>query len=108
MPLLAALLGSAFSSVVAWLTSFVGKRLAIAVSVGGFLAAGWIAFQSAIRVIYEGVAFVLPGWMVEPMSVVAYLIPSNFSACLSAVLAATYARFLWDRQREWVKVMGAV
>lgn len=108
MPLLAALLGSAFSAVVAWLSAFVTKKVAVAAALAAFFGTGWLAFQVGLRALYEGLAFVVPAWMSPPLAVVAYLLPSNFNTCLAACLAALYARFVWDRQREWAKAVASV
>ncbi len=101
MPLLAALLGGAFSSLVGWLTQFVTKRVAIAGALGTFLVGGWIACEVALQAAWSAISWSAPEWMIGPLSVVAWLLPSNFNACLSACMGAMFARWVWDAQREW-------
>jgi hypothetical protein len=108
MPLLAALLGNAFSGVVVWLSAFVSKKLAMGAALAAFLIAGWVALQVALLALWTGLAFSLPSSVVGPLAVVSYLLPSNTAGCLEALVLAKIGRWLWDRQREWGIAMAQV
>lgn len=101
------ILGSAFAAVVAWLTTVVTKKVAIAAAYTAFLLAGWVGFQTALYAIWVGVGFVMPASLVAPLELVSYLLPDNTFVCINALVAAKIGRWLWDRQREWAAVVAA-
>jgi len=101
MPLLAALLGNAFSGVVAFFAAVMSKKLATSAALAAFLVAGWVALQAGIYAAWTALNFTIPAVMVMPLSFVAAVLPSNTSACISAIVLAKIGRWLWDRQREW-------
>lgn len=107
MPLLAALLGNAFTALVAYLGTIVGRKLAVGAAYTAFLVAGVVGLQVAIRGAWDAVAFVMPASMVRPLGVVAYLLPSNFGACVTAISTAVIARWLWDQQKAWAQSLAA-
>jgi hypothetical protein len=108
MPLLASLLGSAFTSVVTFLAAWVGKKVAVAAALGAFLATGWVALAVALHGLFTAISYAMPGWMAGPLGVVAWLLPDNFSTCLTAIFTAYFTRWVWDAQREWAKAVAAV
>lgn len=108
MQFLAWLVGSAFAGVVDFLARFVTRKVALGVVLGGFLSAGWLACMLAIKAIFEGIAWVTPEWLVGPLQLVAFMLPSNLNACFSAAVSAVFVRWVWDRQREWGKAIAAL
>lgn len=107
MPLLGALLGNAFTGLVAFLGAMVTKKVAVALALAAFLIAGWIAIQLAIKALWEGLAWTIPGAVVGPLEFAAAFLPSNFGPCVDALVLALIARWLWDRQREWAAAVAA-
>jgi len=101
MPVLAALLGDAFIAVVTWLHVVMTYRIAVGIALATFYTAGWIAIQAAIVALWIGLGYVTPTTLQTPFAVVAYLLPDNFAICVQALIAAKFARWLWDAQREW-------
>ena len=101
MPYLAALLANGFAQLVGYLTAFFGKKLAVAGALAAFLVGGWVAIQGTLKAIWTGLAWSIPAEIVGPLQLAAYVMPSNLSACFSALIAARLARWVWDRQREW-------
>lgn len=108
MPLLAGLLGNAFVGVVAWLSSFVSRKLAVGGAFTAFLVAGWISLQAAFASIIGAVTFAMPSSIIPALQIVAYLLPSNFGACINALVLSYVGRWLWDVQREWARAMATV
>lgn len=107
MPALAALLGNAFTAVVAFFAAFLTKKAAVAAAFAGFLIGGWITLQLALLALWTGLAYSMPPSLVAPLSVAAYLLPSNTSACVQAIVLAKVGRWLWDRQREWAAAVAS-
>src|SRR5260221_6188496 len=108
MPLLALLLSSGFSGIVAFLAQFVTKKIAVGAALGAFMIAGWVALQLALKALWSGISYTMPSMLTGPLGVLAYLLPDNFDACVAACMGALFARFVWDAQREWAKAVAAV
>lgn len=106
MPALALLVGPAFVAIVAFLSTYIGKKLAVGAALGAFLVAGWIALQVAILALWNAVAFAMPD--IPALQLVTYLLPSNTNACINALILAKLGRWLWDRQREWAIALAQV
>ena len=95
MPLLAGLLGNAFASVVGFFAAIMGKKLAVGAALAAFLIAGWVAVQLALLAIWNGIGFAIPAAMQQPLAIVAYLLPSNMSACVGALVSALIFAAPW-------------
>lgn len=108
MPALAGVLVAGFAGTVELLALYVTKKVAIAVALGGFFVAGWVAMELTIKGLFTAIAYSVPGWMVAPLGVVAYLLPSNVDGCLSACMSALFVRWVWDAQREWARAVATV
>jgi len=107
MPFLAALLGGLLTGITQWLAQFVTKKIAVSVALAAFFVAGWIALELALQALVVGLGYVTPGWMADPLSLAAFLLPSNLNACFSACISALFLRYVWDAQREWAKSVAA-
>lgn len=89
---------------VVWLASVIGKKAAVAVTVGATFVAGTLALQALLFGLWMGLAYSLPAVMRDGLGFVVYLLPSNFSTCIAAMMGGKIARWLWDSQVEWLKV----
>lgn len=107
MPALALLLGNAFAGFIAFLATYFTKKAAVVIALSTFLVGGWIILQTALFAMWTALAFTLPSELVDPLRVAAYLMPTNTTGCVAALVSARLARWLWDRQREWAQVVAA-
>lgn len=108
MPLLAGFLLTGFTGLVAWLSAFVTKKIAVAAALALFFVTGWLAFEATLKALFTALSYTLPTWTLGPLAVVSYLLPDNFDACVAACMAAVVARWVWDAQREWAKAVASV
>ena len=92
---------------IVWVVGFFGKKATAIATVGAAFLAGWAALQALLYVTWTTLGFVLPEMMIKPMQLVAYVLPTNFSACIAAMMAGKIARWLWDVQIEWIKTSSA-
>jgi len=107
MPLLASLLGNAFSSTVGFFAAFFTKKAAVGTALALFLIAGWIALQVALLALWSSIGYTVPESMHGALAVVLYLLPDHTAVCVEAIVLAKVGRWLWDRQREWAAVVAA-
>ena len=93
MPLLAAWLGSLFSSTVAWLTLYVSKKIALTLAAIAAIVAITATFIAGINALIAGVSYAAPA---ELGIAWGWLVPDNFDDCVAALLAAHSARWVYD------------
>lgn len=85
MPILAAFIGSLFTSLVSFLAQFVTKRIAIFAAVVLALGAAMGSFVAAVKALVVGISMSAPVWLVQGWN---WFVPNNFDECLAIVLAA--------------------
>jgi len=95
------------SSVVAFFAAFMTQRVAVGAALGAFFVAGWVAFQASLYALWVSIDFAIPSALLAPFGVVAYLLPSNLQLCVTVLVAAKIARWLWDAQREWATAVAS-
>lgn len=107
MPLLAGLLGNAFTGFVTFLATWFSKKVAVAAALVAFLIGGWVAIQVTMVGLWNALDFVIPSSIEPSLAVALYLLPANTWPCVQALVLARIARWLWDRQREWALAVAA-
>jgi len=85
MPLLAAFIGSLFTSLITFFGKFLTRRLAIFAAVIIALQAAIAAFVLAIKGLIVGIAYAAPVWVGQAYE---WFIPDNLANSLGIVLAA--------------------
>lgn len=103
---LGSLIGGVFAGLVGFLTDFIGRKAAIATALGSFLVAGWVAIQGAVYLAWTSLGWVIPSELSVPLGFVAYLLPSNTTACIQVMVVAKIGRWLWDQQRDWARAVA--
>lgn len=89
---MAAWLAPLFASLAAFFGQWMAKKTMIVTSfVAGSLALT-TAFVVAVKALLAGIVAQLPSWAVG----VGYFVPDNAALCLSAVLTAKIARWIYD------------
>jgi len=105
MQALMLILGGAFVSLFNALTSFLGRRAAVYVTLGTVFVAGWVAVQTLMFATYNALAMAVPAEMFTPLKMIGMIIPSNFFSCIAAMVAFKIAIWLWSVQREYIRMV---
>lgn len=92
-PWLASLLVGAFTSLFAFLTQFVSKRLAIVILVIAAIGTLTTAFFVAISGLISGMSYAMPSFVAQGLG---HIWPSNATACISAIATAHVLRFAYE------------
>lgn len=93
IPWLASLIGGLFSSLFVWLATWLTKRLAIVAAAVIVLGTITLAFFAALEALVGSLGLVLPA---EVLQGAAHVLPSNTSACVTAMLTARTLRYAYD------------
>ncbi|MDT8385158.1 MAG: DUF5455 family protein [Gammaproteobacteria bacterium] len=93
MPLLAAWMGSLFSGIVGFFSSWLTKRVALVLTGITVIVSLTAAFITAIDALYTAMAVTLPTEIVIGAS---WFLPTNTSACISAYISAHLLRWAYD------------
>lgn len=93
LPWLATLLIGAFTSLFAFLTQFVSKRLAIVLLVIAAITTLTTAFFVAISGLISGMSYAMPSFVGQGLG---HIWPSNATACLSAIATGHVLRFAYE------------
>lgn len=93
MPILAAWLGSLFTSIATFFAAYITKRLAIIAAAIALMVSITATFFAALRGLLTGVTAVLPDAVVIGAS---WFLPSNAIPCMSIVLSALALRWLYN------------
>lgn len=97
MPILAKLLSSLFSGLVAWLASLVGKKWALGMVFAGVFTSLTVALYGSLSLVLNGVMTTLPSY--SGMELAMYVAaPNNLPIVISAVLSAeaTMTLYVWN------------
>lgn len=96
-----------FSSLLGSLAGFFGqwitKKAALGAAAVTLFAGITLAFAATLKALAAGVVYAVPS-----SCAVGYCIPSNLVPCVSAVLAALMARWVYDWHRENIRLMAYV
>lgn len=95
IPWLAALLASMFGAIFSWLIQFFTKRIAIVLAALAVLATVTTAFFALISGLAAGLSSATPAEFNEAIGLV---MPSNVTACLTAISTAHLARWAYAWQ----------
>lgn len=91
IPWLAGALGTALTGLIGFFGKYFSKKIAILAAVITAAATLTAAFLAAIEGIIAGVSYTMPtlgNWFV--------FVPSNFSACIGAIVSAEVIRWVYD------------
>ena len=92
IPLILSFLGTFFANLISFFAKFFTKRIAIALAVITALIALTVSFIAAIELLLAGVVAVSP----PELSIgIGLLLPSNFSACLGAIISAEVLAWIY-------------
>lgn len=95
IPFLAGVLGSLFGRLLSWLIERTTKRLAITLAVVISLAGLTAGFFAGVQALIATITYTAPPEVAIGMGL---LMPSNTSACISAMLTAYTARYVYAWQ----------
>lgn len=86
-------LAGVFGSIVAWFTTWLAKRWALRAAIITSIIAITVAFTLTINGIIAGIVYAAPsGWYKVGLS----LLPTNYTGCLGAYVAAHVTRWVYD------------
>jgi len=63
------------------------------------------AFVLVVKALLVGIVYVLPPWAA---SVAGLILPSNFSVCISALISARIARWIYDYHVQTLKLVSYI
>lgn len=81
------------------------KKAVYAATAAAALLALTTAFIAVVKALLYGIVATLPAWAATGA---ALLLPSNLSACISAILAAKIARWIYDYHVETLKLVSYI
>lgn len=93
MPLFATLVKALFTGLIGLLSTWVSKRVAIAIAVGAVFVAITGTMIAALAAASSAVLVPMPSWLAKPAC---WFMPSNLGECVSAMLAGQATRFAYD------------
>lgn len=97
MPLLATLLANLFGSLAGWLATFVGKKLAVAMTAVATLGGLTATFYGALSLLLNGIAANVPDM---PGAQIGMWVacPNNLPTCFAAIMSCdvTVALYRWS------------
>lgn len=103
---IAFLFQSAFAGVVGVFAAAFTKKTAIALALGSFLIAGWVALQLSVAAAWVALQWSVPSGMIIPLGFLASLLPTNFGACMGAIILTKIGRWLWDGQADLARAVA--
>lgn len=95
IPLLITAVSSFFVGIFTWFVQFFTVRISIVLAAIVLIGAFTTTFLLAINALIDGLSVSLPR---EFSTAVSYVVPSNCSACIAAIVAAHLLRFLYSWQ----------
>lgn len=95
IPWLAGIIGAAFTSLFTFFAQHFTKRIAVTISVVISLVAITSLFFATINTMIAGITYVAPSAITQGMSL---LVPSNATACITAVISAHTIRYAYAWQ----------
>lgn len=101
MPLLATLIQALFTGLIGVLSTWVTKRVAIALAVAAVFVAITGTMLAALSAASAAVLDPMPSWLAKPAC---WFMPSNLSECVTAMLAGQATRFAYDVHLKQVQL----
>lgn len=102
MPLLAAFLLNAFTALITFFTTYVGKKLAMGTAAIAFFAGLFLAFFAVIEGMVTTVQYTIAdSWLATAL---AMLWPAHLSVCIGVCFSATIAKWVYAETMERAKV----
>lgn len=103
---MAAFFASVFSSLFAFLASYISKKVALGAAVVATLLTTTTAFYVVMKALVAGVAYSISN---QYLLMGFYAVwPSNAETCLAAIFAAEIAAFLYRHQLLTIKAVSGV
>lgn len=99
--LVVSLITGVFTSLFSYLAQFLTKRLLIVVTSITVLIAITTAFFLAIDTLMQTIIVSMP---TEVSQYIGLFLPSNFTACMSAIVTAKLARWAYDWKRNMINI----
>jgi hypothetical protein len=93
VPLFATLIKALFTGLIGILTTWVSKRVAIALAVAAVFVAITGTMIATLSAVASGLVVPMPSWLAKPAC---WFLPDNFGECVSAMLAGQATRFAYD------------
>ena len=95
IPWLAGVIGAFFVAMFTWLVQFVTKKIALVLAVVSVIALVTTTFFAAIHSVIAALSFVSPPFL---STAVSWVVPDNFTACVSAILTAHLLKWAYAWQ----------
>jgi hypothetical protein len=108
MPLLAVLLGNAFTGLTAFFGAILAKKVAIALALGTLIVAGWVGLQGAVILAWSAIGWAMPPSLAGAMQLTLYLLPTNFFPCVTALITMHVAKWVWQEQKDYAKAISFI
>ena len=93
IPWLAGVLGSVFTGLVTFFSAHLSKRIAMTAAAVSAISLLTIGFYATLEGLVSAISYAAPSYVSQGASLV---LPSNTQACLSAILTAYVARWVYD------------
>lgn len=101
MPILAAYIGTLFTSIATFFATYITKRLAIIAAAIALFVSVTAAFFVSIKALLSGLSVALPEAVVIGAS---WFLPANAVPCVSAVLTALALRWVYHWQIKIIQL----
>lgn len=88
-----------------YLLDLFGAKLVLGLAVAATWVIGWATLQTAFYALYTAMSFSLPTTVGDSLPLVFGLLPGNTASCLSTLVTAKIAIWLWDKQAEWMRML---
>ena len=95
-------IGLFFSSIFSGVVALLGAKVAIRIAVSVVFFAAFSAVLLSVKGIFLGLSYTMPAFWPTVMS---WVIPSNFNACLSAILATKATVWFWEWKRYYFDLL---
>lgn len=92
MGAIASFIAALFGNIIGWFAALMGKKVSAALIAVGLIVTLTTAFWALIKTLIDGIAVAAP---TELTIAASWVIPDNVSICLSAVISAKIARYIF-------------
>jgi hypothetical protein len=97
-------LAGAFTGITGWFATWLSAKAAMAAAAVTALGVVWLAFAVSITGAVVALSVSLPAWAVGGVM----FLPSNLSACISALITAKLAKMVFDYQKETIRLISYI
>ncbi len=105
MAWLASILSGLFASLVGVFAGSLAKKAVYAATAAAALLALTTAFVAVVKGLLSGIVATLPTWAAAGAGL---LLPSNLAACISAIIVASVARWIYDYHVATLKIVAGI